>query len=132
MADKKKILIVDDEVDFVEMMRIRWEADGFEVLVAGSGKEALDMMRKDKPDAVLLDIMMPEEDGLSILKQIRSESKDLPVFIVTGFSNESRKVLAANLNASGFIVKGQQDMSAEMKSMKAIIEITDRHKPSRG
>ena len=127
-----KILIVDDEVDATNMMRIRCEASGYKVLVANNGKDALEIVKKDKPDAVLLDIMMPEVDGLSVLKKIRSEDARLPVFLVTSFSSESRKMIAKDLNASGFIVKGQQDMSEELKGITKIIDIANKYKPANG
>jgi len=124
-----KILIVDDEVDYVNMMKIRLESRGCVVMVANNGKDALDIVEKEKPDTVLLDIMMPELDGLSVLKQIRSRNAALPVFLMTGFSNEAKKLIAANLNASGYIVKGEQDLDKEIENMIDITEIIDKHRP---
>ena len=63
---KRKILLVDDEVDFLELMKTRLEANGYEVIIANNGREALDRFKNDKPAAMLLDIMMPEMDGLSV------------------------------------------------------------------
>jgi len=121
----KKILLVDDEVDFVDLMKIRLEANGYEVITANNGKEALDKFREDKPSAILLDIMMPEMDGLSVLKQIRAEDARLPVFIVTAFSNEERVRTAGKLDATGFIVK-TQDLGREIKNISAAIEISEK------
>ena len=123
----KKILLVDDEVDFVDLMKIRLEANGYEVITANNGKEALDKFNTDKPSAVLLDIMMPEMDGLSVLKQIRAEDARLPVFIVTAFSNEERVKAAGKLDATGFIVK-TQDLGREIKNISAAIEISEKFK----
>jgi len=123
----KKILLVDDEVDFVDLMKIRLEANGYEVITANNGKEALDKFNTDKPSAVLLDIMMPEMDGLSVLKQIRAEDARLPVFIVTAFSNEERVKAAGKLDATGFIVK-TQDLGREIKNISAAIEIFEKFK----
>jgi CheY-like chemotaxis protein len=128
---KRKILVVDDEVDFVELMTMRLEANGYEVITANNGKDALDRAKKDRPDAVLLDIMMPEMDGLSVLKQIRAQDARLPVFILTAFSNEARVKAAAGLNATGFIVK-TQDLGAEIKNITAAIEIAGKYKEKRG
>jgi len=128
---KRKILLVDDEVDFVELLKARLEASGYEVITSNSGKDALDRFKKDDPDAVLLDIMMPELDGLSVLKQIRAQNAVLPVFIITAFSNEERVKAAGKLNATGFIVK-TQDLGKEVKNITAAIEIAEKYKESRG
>ena len=125
---KKKILVVDDEVDFAEIMKVRLEANDYEVVLANNGKDALDMVKKDKPDAVLLDIMMPEIDGLTVLKQIRAEDPHMPVFIVTAFSNEERVKLAGKLNASGYIVKSEQNLAEEIKKIASALEITDKYR----
>ncbi len=92
---KKKILVVDDEVDFLELAKARLEANGYEVIAISDGRKALEHIAKDKPDGVLLDIMMPGTDGLSILKAIRTENPHLPVFLITAFSNQERRDIAS-------------------------------------
>lgn len=128
---KRKILLVDDEVDFIDLLKMRLEAGGYDVITSNNGKDALDRFKKDKPDAILLDIMMPELDGLSVLKQIRAQDAALPVFIVTAFSNEERVKAASKLNATGFIVK-TQDLSKEVKNMTEAIEIAEKFKEKHG
>lgn len=128
---KRKILLVDDEVDFVDLMTTRLEANGYEVITANNGKDALARFKNDKPAALLLDIMMPELDGLSVLKQVRAEDAVLPVFIITAFSNEERVKAAGKLNATGFIVK-TQDLGREVKNITAAIEIAEKFKEKRG
>ena len=125
---KKKILIVDDEVDFSELMKVRLEASGYDVLVANNGKGVADRVKAEKPDAVLLDIMMPGLDGLTVLKQIRSTDEKIPVFIITAFSNVERIKIAGKFNASGFIVKSRQDLAEEIKNITAAIEIANKYK----
>src|SRR3989338_9957369 len=105
MAKKKKILIVDDEPIFLEMMKMRLEANNYEVINTLNGKDAIRLVKREKPNAVLLDILMPVVDGLKTLKAIRKIKKDLPVFMVTAFSNKERFELANKFGASGFIVK---------------------------
>ena len=126
--DKKKVLIVDDEVDFTELMKVRFEANDYDVVISSNGDEALAIIKKEKPDAVLLDIMMPGMDGLAVLKEIRSTDSRLPVFMISAFSNEERVKLAGKLNASGFIVKSRQDISEEIKNITSAIEIADKYK----
>ena len=125
---KKKILVVDDEIDFTELMKLRLEANDYDVLVLNNGEGALDIVKKEKPDAVLLDIMMPGIDGLTLLKQIRAHDTRLPIFMITAFSNEERIKLAGKLNASGFIVKSRQDISEEIKNITDAIEISNKYK----
>src|SRR3989339_756665 len=76
---KKRILLVDDEPDFVELIKSRLEANEYQVVTAKNGKEALDLLKCltcDKFDAVLLDILMPEIDGLEVLKRIRQQDNN--------------------------------------------------------
>ncbi|MDP3791744.1 MAG: response regulator [Candidatus Omnitrophota bacterium] len=129
---KKKILVVDDEIDFTELMKLRLEASGYDVIILNSGEDALNTVKTDKPDAVLLDIMMPGTDGIAVLKQIRALDAKLPVFMVTAFSNEERIKLAGKLNATGFIVKSRQDISEEIKNITRAIEIADKYREKRG
>ena len=129
---KKKILVVDDEIDFTELMKLRFEASGYEVLVSSDGEDALDIIKKEKPDAVLLDVMMPGMDGLTVLKEIRLMDAKLPVFIVTAFSNEERVKIAGKLNASGFIVKSRQNIADEINNITNAIDIADKYRGKRG
>ena len=126
----RKILLVDDEVDFLDLMKTRLEANGYEVITANNGKDALDRFKNDKPDALLLDVMMPELDGLSVLKAIRAQDAVIPVFIVTAFSNEERVKAAGQLNATGFIVK-TRDLGREVKNITAAIEIAEKFRGKR-
>jgi DNA-binding response OmpR family regulator len=124
---KKKILIVDDEMDFIKVMQLRLQANGYEVITAFSGEEAFKKIKDEKPDALLLDIMLPGEDGLSILKKIRQENKNLAVFIITAFSNEERYALANKFNASGFILK-TSDLQKEVQNITSILSLTEKEK----
>lgn len=127
MAKKKKILVVDDELDFLELLRIRLEANKYDVVTAASGHEALVKVKTEKPEAVLLDILMPGMDGLDVLRRIRKEDEGLPVFIITAFSNEERFALANKFNASGFILK-TGDIQQEIENITSALEISARYK----
>jgi len=82
---KKKILVIDDERELVEMVKRRLEANGYEVSTAFNGEEGLDVAKEKSPDAILLDIMMPKKDGYSVLKDLRADDnlKKIPVIIIT-------------------------------------------------
>lgn len=125
--EKKKILVVDDEQDFLKLIKIRLEASNYEVITASSGEEALKKIKTDKPEAVLLDILMPGIDGLEVLKRIRQENKSLPVFIITAFSNEERFKMANQFSASGFIVK-TSDLKDEIEHIDGVLRMSDKYK----
>ena len=120
LSTRKKILLVDDDPKVLEMIRLRLEESNYKVITASNGREALNELTREKPDAVLLDILMPELDGLNVLERIRKEDKALPVFIITEFSNEELPKLAKRLNASGFIVK-TRDLKKEVESITNVL-----------
>lgn len=126
--DKKRILLVDDEPDFLEVIKIRLEANGYEVLTASNGKEALAALNNEKVDAVLLDILMPQMNGIETLKNIRQEDKQLPVFMLTAYSDKINFTLANELGASGYIVK-TSDLQKEIETVNAVLRVADKYKP---
>ena len=126
--DKKKILLVDDEPDFLEVIKIRLEANGYEVITASNGKEALETLKKEKVDAVLLDILMPQMNGIEALKNIRQDNKQLPVFMLTAYSDKINFSLANELGASGYIVK-TSDLQKEIENVNAVLRVADKYKP---
>jgi DNA-binding NtrC family response regulator len=123
----RKILVVDDEVDFLEVIKIRLESEGFEVVTASNGEEALKKIRGERPNAVLLDILMPGIDGLEVLKRIRKSDENLPVYMITAFSTEERFRTANKLGASGFIVK-TDDLDKQLKSVTSVIDMAERYR----
>ncbi|MCK4806400.1 MAG: response regulator [Candidatus Aegiribacteria sp.] len=85
MTDKIRVLLIDDDPDFIEANSIVLEASGFEVLTASSGAEGLDMVRENNPDVVVLDVMMEQTDeGFAVARRIRSKLKsDVPIIMLT-------------------------------------------------
>lgn len=124
---KKKILVVDDEADILELLVKRLQSNNYEVITAVNGKDALEKFAKVAPDAVLLDIMMPGIDGIDVLRRIRKENANIPIFMITAFSNEERFKLANTVNASGFILK-TDDLQGQIKNITAAIEIARKYK----
>ena len=124
---KKKVLVVDDEIDFLEMIRLRLEANDYTVITAMDGNEALEKFKNEKPSAILLDILMPGMDGIDVLKSIRKSDDKVPIFIITAFSNEERFKLANKFNASGFIVK-TDDLQREIQNITSAIGIAESFK----
>ncbi len=103
----KKILIIDDEPDFIDMITMRLEANDYTVVTALNGIVGLDMAEEEKPDLILLDVMMPGWDGYETLKQIRRKS-DLvgtPVVMLTA-KGESRSIFQAqDLGSTDYLIK---------------------------
>ena len=83
--DRKKILIVDDETEFVHMVRLRLEANGYSVIEAHNGVEGMKKVESEKPDLIILDVMMPEKDGYTMARElkVKDATKSIPVMIVT-------------------------------------------------
>jgi DNA-binding response OmpR family regulator len=84
----KKILIVDDEEDILEYLTTLFKDNGYESVTARDGKEALDLMRREKPDLVTLDIIMPRESGVRFYKEVKNDEdlKNVPIIIVTALT----------------------------------------------
>ncbi len=107
MSLNKKILFVDDEDDIREVVQIRLESNGYQVVTAASGDEALIKVASEHPDLMILDVMMPGMDGLAVLKKLRKEETDtkLPVILLTA----KRKKMIGDLfeleGIQGFIEK---------------------------
>lgn len=122
---KRKVLIVDDEPDFLDIMRARLEADDYDVTTAVNGEEALNYIKNSKPDVVLLDVLMPGIDGLEVLKRIRKIDDSLPVYIITAFSTDERFKEANKLGASGFIVK-TDDLAKEVDNITSALDMSGK------
>ena len=86
----KKVLLVDDDVDFCEATKLLLESKGFEVVLAYDGKQGLDKIRAERPDLVILDVMMPEMNGYDVCVVLKSdpELKNIPVILLTAVDQE--------------------------------------------
>ncbi len=99
-----RILVVDDDADLIEGLRWYLEAEGFEVTSAQGGKAAIETFRTEQPDLVILDIMMPEMDGIKVCELIRSES-DAMVLMLSARDSEIDKVRALKIGADDYVTK---------------------------
>lgn len=102
--DGKKILIVDDDVNICELLRLYLEKDGFNTVVAHDGGEALHLAQINNPDLILLDIMMPVLDGWQVCREIRKNS-NVPIIMLTAKGETFDKVLGLELGADDYITK---------------------------
>ena len=99
MADMRRILCIEDETEMIDLIRLILERKGFEVLGAVGGQEGLDAVRHEKPDLVLLDLMMPDVDGWEVYRQMKADErlKDIPVVVVTAKAQSIDKVLGLHI-----------------------------------
>ncbi|HIV87530.1 MAG TPA: response regulator transcription factor [Candidatus Pygmaiobacter gallistercoris] len=102
--DKTRILIVDDDKNICELLRLYLEKEGYETSLAYDGEEALEKFTSDKPNLVLLDVMMPKMDGWEVCRRIRATSQ-APVIMLTAKGETFDKVLGLELGADDYIVK---------------------------
>ena len=100
----RKILIVDDETRLVDVLRAYLERDGYRVAAAYNGREALLLARREKPDLVLLDLMLPEMDGMEVCRTLRKES-EVPIIMLTARSEETDKLIGLELGADDYVTK---------------------------
>lgn len=104
---KEKILVVEDEEDIQELIRYNLGKEGYHVLIAGSGEDGVKLGRKDHPDLVLLDIMLPGIDGLQVCRQFKQDerTRDIPILMITAKGEEADIVTGLELGAEDYITK---------------------------
>lgn len=100
----RHVLVCDDEKDIVAALKIYLEAEGYHVLTAFNGREALDVFAREPVDLILLDIMMPGMDGITTMSRLREQS-NVPVIFLTAKSEDTDKVLGLNVGADDYITK---------------------------
>lgn len=117
MKIKDKVLIVEDEQNIKNFMSTILAANGFDTLLAGNVKDALSMISSHCPDLIILDLGLPDMDGLEVLKQVRAWS-NLPVIVVSARTHESDKVAALDLGADDYIEKpfGTSELLARIRT----------------
>ncbi len=115
----KKILVVDDEASIVTLLSYNLEKSGYQVVTAGDGKEALLKVNEERPDLILLDLMLPQLDGIEVLKQIRQDRNNTPVIMLTARGDELDKVLGLELGADDYITKpfSPREVIARVKAL---------------
>lgn len=101
----KKILIVDDEKSIVDILKFNLEKEGFDTLCAYDGLSGLELARREGPDLMLLDVMLPGMDGFQVCQTLRGEGKSIPIIMITAREDETDKVLGLELGADDYITK---------------------------
>jgi len=124
MSKKKRILIIDDEPDVITYLSALLEDNGYEITAAKDGNEALAIIRAEKPDAVTLDITMPEKSGVKFYREVKDddELKEIPIIVVTGISEDFEKFISTRKQVSppdGYIQKpiDREEMLSTLKKL---------------
>jgi DNA-binding response OmpR family regulator len=123
MNQSKTVLVVDDEPTLVATLRYNLEREGYRVLTAGDGDAALVTARTERPDLVVLDLMLPVMDGLEVCRALRSEMR-VPILMLTARSEEVDKVVGLELGADDYVTKpfGMRELLARVRALLRRIE----------
>lgn len=129
----KKILIVDDEKNIVEILRFNLKKEGFDTVEAYDGEQAIELALNEKPDLILLDVMLPKMDGFTVCRKLRQQIST-PILMLTAREEEVDKVLGLELGADDYITKpfSQRELMARVKAniRRTAIEETEASKGS--
>jgi len=129
--NKPLVLVVDDDHKILRLLRIEFTAQGFQVLMAERGNDALDLLERQRPDLVVLDIIMPGMDGLEVLKRIREKS-GVPVILLTAKGTDSDKIMGLELGADDYLPKpfNPEELTARVRAVLRRSQM--REAPSNG
>src|SRR4051794_36690816 len=118
MSDSPRVLVVDDEPQIVRGLRVVLRNAGFEVDSAGTKEEALDALSHRPPDAVLLDLVLPDGSGVDVCRQVREWSR-VPIVVVSAVGDEREKVRALDAGADDYVTKpfGSQELAARLRAV---------------
>lgn len=130
---KRTILAVDDEIHILELLKYNLEANGYHVKTVETGEQALEILKNEKIDAVLLDLMLPQIDGLEVLRQIRTTEKikKMPVIMLTAKGDEFDRVLGLEMGADDYISKpfSIRELQARVKALLRRVEEDKKEEP---
>jgi two-component system, OmpR family, alkaline phosphatase synthesis response regulator PhoP len=128
VVSHKKILIVEDEHDILQLVKLYLEKEGFRTVTAMTGTEGLKQVKSEKPDLVVLDLMLPELDGLEVCKRLRSspETAMLPIIMLTAKAEESDTIIGLELGADDYVTKPFSPKTLVAR-VKALVRRLERH-----
>jgi len=118
----KKILIIEDETALLYALQSQLAVSGYQPLAADDGEKALKILEKEKPNAIILDIILPKMDGWAFLKKIKSgeKTKNIPVIIVSNLSDEASQARGIELGAKDYLVKTNYTISELVDKIKEL------------
>lgn len=125
---KKKILIVDDEKSISDLLVFNLEKEGYKTITAGDGEEAVELALTQNPDLILLDIMLPKTDGLTVCKKIRQTLNKVPIIMLSARGEEIDKILGLEIGADDYMTKpfSIRELIARVKANLRKVEQTEQ------
>lgn len=127
----EKILLIDDEQEILELLSRILKDEGYEICIAKDGADGLAMFKEAKPDLIISDLKMPRENGLDILKEIKSIKSDVDVIVLTGHSNEATAIECLKLGAYDYLVKPVEDINVLIKAVNRAVQKRNLEKKNR-
>jgi DNA-binding response OmpR family regulator len=120
---KNKVLIIEDDSFISDMYRLKLEAEGFVVAVAEDGEKGLEQLGKEKPDLVLLDVVMPKMDGFAVLQSVKGnpQLQDVPVVLLTNLGQKDSVEKGLKLGALDYIIKAHFTPSEVVEKVREIL-----------
>jgi two-component system alkaline phosphatase synthesis response regulator PhoP len=128
MSDKKRVLLVDDEPDLIALLKKRFIKEGFDTDVAYDGNEAMEKVAANPPDAIVLDVMMPDKDGYQVCAELKKNKKfeDIPILMLTAVADHVTSTRYShhdgmNLEADDYVPKGPDATDQIVASVKRLL-----------
>lgn len=122
MENKKKILVVEDEATLQKALNDVLAQEGYEVLSALDGAAGLNLAKKENPDLILLDIILPKMDGFDVLRGLKEENYKIPVIVLTNLSDINDIQKALDLGATTYLVKADFHLEDVLKKVKEVLK----------
>lgn len=126
----KKILVVDDEQSILTLLKFNLEQNGFQVYTADNGVDALDIARTLKPEAIVLDLMLPLKDGIEVAKELRQDKINTPLLMLTAKDDELDKIIGLEIGADDYMTKpfSPREVVARIKAILRRVELESSSK----
>jgi len=124
MADEKtKVLLVEDDKMIIDMYTLKFTQEGYDVVQAENGKDGLDLAKKERPDIILLDIILPQMDGFTVLKELKADAnvKDTPVVLLTNLGQDGDVKKGLELGANDYLIKANYTPSQVVDKVKSVL-----------
>ena len=127
------IAIIEDEPNIVELVKYNLDREGYQTISSGNGRKGLELIQQELPDLIVLDLMLPELDGISICKQLRADprTKSIPIIILTAKSEEADRVLGLEMGADDYVTKpfSPRELVARVRAVLRRSGASDEEEP---
>jgi DNA-binding response OmpR family regulator len=124
MADgQTKVLLVEDDKMIIDMYTLKFTQEGYDVVQAENGKDGLELAKKERPDIILLDIILPQMDGFTVLKELKADAnvKDTPVVLLTNLGQDGDVKKGLELGANDYLIKANYTPSQVVDKVKSVL-----------